>query len=139
VKNERVCVKDLAVVEFSSEFPMNGGYAGYTYGYNRPLLTNRVHDILTAIAFARSHDETKAVHLVGFEKAGPWVALARGLCGDAVARTAVDFDQFRFEKVRTVNDEMMLPGGLKYGGVGGPGAPAAPRRLLVRAHSRPGA
>jgi hypothetical protein len=116
----------------SAKLPaVDAKYAGYTFGYNRPLLANRVHDILTAIAFAKSHEETKTVHLVGFGKAGPWVALARGLCGDAVSRTAVDFDKFRFEKVRTTADAMMLPGGLKYGGLGALTALAAPGELLV--------
>jgi dienelactone hydrolase len=114
--------------------PINDKFAGYTFGYNRPLLANRVHDILTAVAFAKSHDETRTVHLVGFGKAGPWAALARALCRDAVARTAVDFDQFRFEKVRTTSDEMMLPGALKYGGLGALAALAAPGELLVHDH-----
>jgi hypothetical protein len=113
-------------------------FAGYTFGYNRPLLANRIHDILTAVAFAQGHDETKMVHLVGFDKAGPWVGLARGLCGDAVARTAVDFDKFRFEKVRTVNDEMMLPGALKYGGLPALTALAAPGELFVHNHQGTG-
>jgi dienelactone hydrolase len=109
-------------------------YAGYTFGYNRPLLANRVHDILTAVAFAKAHDETKRVHLVGFDKAGPWVALARALCGDAVTRTAVDFDQFRFEKITATSDPMLLPGALKYGGLPALTALAAPGELLVHNH-----
>ncbi len=110
---------------------VDGNFAGYTFGYNRPLLANRVHDILTAIAMAKGREETKKIHLVGFGKAGPWVALARGLCGDAVARTAADFDQFRFERVRTTTDDMMLPGALKYGGLPALAAVAAPGELFV--------
>jgi dienelactone hydrolase len=109
-------------------------YAGYTFGYNRPLLANRVHDILTAVAYARLQDGIKQVHLAGFDQAGAWVALARSLCGDAVARTAVDMDQFRFEKVRTTSDEMMLPGALKYGGLPVLMGLAAPGELLVHNH-----
>ena len=60
-------------------------YAGYFYGYNRSLVAERVHDILTAVAWAKGHDKVKSIHLVGFDKAGPWVVLARGLCGDAVS------------------------------------------------------
>jgi hypothetical protein len=97
--------------------PVNAGYAGFTFGYNRPLLANRVHDILTAVAYARGQDKVKTVHLVGLEKAGPWVVLARVLCGKAVSRTAADCDQFRFDRITTTGDEMMLPGALKYGGL----------------------
>jgi dienelactone hydrolase len=106
-------------------------YAGYYYGYNRPVLANRVHDILTAVAMVKRHEQTKAVELVGWEKAGPWVVLARGLCGDAVARTAADLDGFRFEKVATAYNDMMLPGGLKYGGLPALAALAAPGELYL--------
>jgi len=108
-------------------------YAGFTFGYNRTLLAERVHDILTAIAFAKNHDKVNTVHLVGFDRAGPWVLLARGLCGDAVARTAADLNEFRFDKVRTTTDEMMLPGGLKYG-LPALAALAAPGELYVHHH-----
>jgi dienelactone hydrolase len=106
-------------------------YAGYTFGYNRPLLANRVHDILTAIAYARGHKGVKAVHLVGFEKAGPWVVLARALCGDAVGRTAADLARFDFQSVQTTGDEMMLPGAVKYGGLPAFAALCAPGELYV--------
>ena len=106
-------------------------YAGYTFGYNRPLLANRVHDILTAVAHAKGVKGVKNVDLVGFGKAGPWVALARGLCGDAVARTAADLDQFRFDSILSMNDEMMLPGALKYGGMPALMALAAPNEVYL--------
>jgi hypothetical protein len=113
---------------------VNAQYAGFTFGYNRPPLAQRVHDILTAVAYAGGHEKTKAVHLAGFEKAGPWVLLARGLCGGAVARTAADWDRFRFEKVRSTDDEMMLPGALKYGGLPALAALAAPAELYAHNH-----
>jgi dienelactone hydrolase len=119
--------------EFHGTTPpeVNQTYAGYTFGYNRPLLANRVHDILTAVAYVKSHERVKTVHLVGLEQAGPWVLLARALCGDAVARTASDFARFRFENVRKTTDEMMLPGALKYGGLPAFAALCAPGELFV--------
>jgi len=127
----QVFVRDVAEVTSRDTLPVNEGYAGYTYGYNRPLLAQQVHDILTAVAFAKGFPEMKKVHLVGFDSAGPWVLLARGLCGDAVVRTAADIDGFRFDKVRRVDDEMMLPGALKYGGLPALAALAAPGELLT--------
>jgi hypothetical protein len=109
-------------------------FAGYTFGYNRPLLANRVHDVLTAVAAAREDDQVKTIHLVGFDAAGPWVLLARGLCGDAVDRTAADCNGFRFENVRTTTDDMILPGALKYGGLPALAALAAPGELFVHNH-----
>jgi dienelactone hydrolase len=109
----------------------NAGFAGYNYGYNRTLLAERVHDILTAVAYARRLPGAKRVHLVGFGKAGPWVVLARGLCGDAVERTAADQNQFRFEQVKGTDDEMMQPGALKYGGLPVLAALCAPHELYL--------
>ena len=106
-------------------------YAGYFYGYNRALVAERVHDILTAVAWAKGHDKVKTVHLVGFEQAGPWVVLARGLCGDAVERTAADLNAFRFENVKDFDDDMMLPGALKYGGLVTLASTIAPHELYL--------
>jgi hypothetical protein len=106
-------------------------FAGYTFGYNRPLLAERVHDILTAVHFARRHCGFDEVHLVGFGKAGPWVVLARGLCEDQVARTAADLNQFNFADVASFDDEMMLPGALKYGGLPTLAALCAPHELMI--------
>ena len=91
-------------------YPVNKSFAGYTYGYNRPVFANRVHDILTSVMFARDLGKAKTIHLVGWEGAGPWVAAARALCGDAVARTAIDLNQLRFDKITDVTDDSLLPG-----------------------------
>jgi hypothetical protein len=106
-------------------------YAGFTFCYNRPLLAQRVHDILTAVAFVRGNEKTKQVDLVGWDKAGPWVMLARALCGDAVARTAADVNDFSFNKVMTTGDPMMLPGAVKYGGLYALTGLAAPGELFL--------
>jgi hypothetical protein len=113
-------------------------FAGYTFGYNRPLLSNRVHDILTAVGYAKSLKSVKKVHLLGTGKAGPWVLMARALCGDAVDRCAVDVDGFHFDRVRKTNDEMMLPGALKYGGLPAFAALCAPHDLLLYNHKGTG-
>jgi dienelactone hydrolase len=118
---------------------VNGQYAGYTFGYNRPLLANRLHDILTAILGAPIIGKFDKIHLLGLGEAGPWVLLARAMCGDAITRTAVDADQFDFDQVKTTSDEMMLPGALKYGGLASFAALCAPGELYlhnVRASSR---
>jgi dienelactone hydrolase len=119
--------------ELTPEKPrtVNKRFAGYTFGYNRPLVSQRAHDILTAVAFAGKQEGVKTVHLLGRDKAGPWALLARGLCGGAVARTAADVGHFRFEKGQALDDEMMLPGALKYGGLAGLAGVAAPAELLM--------
>jgi dienelactone hydrolase len=114
----------------AQRWPINKGFAGYTFGYNRPLLAERVHDVLTAVAFAHGRG-AKTIHLLGQGRAGPWVALARGLCGDAVARTAADMNQFRFESILSTEDDMMLPGALKYGGLLTLAGLSAPHELYL--------
>jgi hypothetical protein len=91
-------------------------FAGYNDGYNRTVLANRVRDLLTVVAFAQQLKPT-AIHLVAFDRAGVWALLARGLAGDAIARASIDLGGFDFTQVREPDDEMMLPGGLKYGGL----------------------
>jgi dienelactone hydrolase len=94
-------------------------FAGYVYGYNRTVLANRVHDLLTVITFARTQLRPEKLHLVASGKAGVWSLLARDLAGDAISRAAIDLDGFDFDQVMSTSDEMMLPGALKYGGVYG--------------------
>src|SRR5262249_40852743 len=85
--------------------PVDPKYAGFTFGYNRPVLAHRVGDILSAVAHARDQLKARKIHLVGFDRAGPWAVLARALCGDAVDRCAADLDGFRFEDVTGTADE----------------------------------
>jgi dienelactone hydrolase len=117
---------------------VNEKFAGFTFGYNRPLLAERVRDILTAVAFVRGPLGAKHVHLIGWDAAGPWTLMARALCGDAVDRCAVDVDGFRFDKVTKTNDEMMLPGALKYGGLPAFAALCAPHELYLYNHKGTG-
>jgi hypothetical protein len=118
-----------------TKFPVDRNFAGYTYGYNRPVFANRVHDILTAVAFARDIAKAKTIHLVGWEGAGPWVAAARAVSGDAIARTAIDMNQFRFENIKDVSDENLLPGAVKYGGTAAFLALSAPGEVFAHNHA----
>ena len=104
----------------------------YTFGYNHALFAQRVHDILTVVAFARKMDpKPKSIALVGLKGAGPWVAAAGAQCGDAVERTAVDTSGFRFESILDVHDVNFLPGGAKFGDLPGMLALCAPDKLWL--------
>jgi hypothetical protein len=93
-------------------------YAGFNYGYNRTTLADRAYDLLTIVAFAKTTG-AKRVRLVGLGKAGAWSLVARALAGDAIERAAIDLDGFDFNRVSRTDDEMLLPGALKYGGIMG--------------------
>jgi hypothetical protein len=98
-------------------FQVNKTYAGFTYGYNRSPMADRVHDVLTVIAFANSVVRAKEVALIGSASMGPVAILAKALAGDAVAKLAADRNGFDFAKITKPDDPMMLPGALKYGGL----------------------
>jgi hypothetical protein len=76
----------------------------------------------------------KKVHLVGWGAVGVVAILAKALAGDAVAKTAADFNQFRFEDIKDTADPMILPGAVKYGGLGAFLALCAPGEVLVHNH-----
>jgi dienelactone hydrolase len=90
-------------------------FAGYRYGYNCTLLADRAHDLLTVIAYTKSRSP-KEIALVGTGRAGIWTVLARALADD-VHTAVIDLAGFEFDQVKRADDEMFLPGGLKYGGV----------------------
>jgi len=103
----------------------------FVYGYNRSIFAQRVHDLLTVIRFSQSARNCKTLHLVGWEQGGIWCAAARAMSGDLVAKTALDLNQFRFEDIRTIASDMLLPSIVKFGGVGGLIALCAPHEVLV--------
>jgi dienelactone hydrolase len=99
-------------------------YAGFNYGYNRSVLANRAYDLLTLVAFAKTTGASE-IELVGVGRAGVWALLARALAGSAIARASIDLNAFDFDRVTRLDDEMLLPGALKYGGVMGIAAACA--------------
>ena len=94
--------------------------AVYTFGYNRPLFAQRVHDVLTMLRLVQTdeqHDAEK-VHLVGIGPvAGPIAAAARAVAGGAVDKAAIDTGGFRFASLNRFDDPMFVPGAVKYGDV----------------------
>lgn len=107
-------------------------FAGYTYGYNRPLVVQRVHDVLTLLAFMRHHEQRpKTVELVAFDETAPVAVLALAVARGAVDRAAVDTRGFRFLQVNDYLDASFLPGGAKYGDLPAWLALAAPTPLWL--------
>jgi dienelactone hydrolase len=108
-------------------------FVGYTVGYNHPLFSQRVHDLLTTIAFCRfSKYEPTAVNLIGLGRvAGPVVAAAAFQAGDAVNKVAIGTRGFRFASITDAYDPMLVPGAVKYGDVPGLLALASPHPLWI--------
>jgi hypothetical protein len=116
--------------QHQSKLAVDQKFAGFTYGYNWPLLNQRIEDILTAVRSAQL-TANRPIYLVGFGEAGPWVLLANSVCGDAVKRCAADANHFNFSSITKTDDPMMLPGALKYGGLDCLASLNAPTPLLI--------
>ncbi|MFG0334688.1 MAG: acetylxylan esterase [Maioricimonas sp. JB049] len=107
-------------------------YAGYTYTYNDPLFTQRVHDVLSLLKWIDADDHgTGKVTLVGTGEAGLIVAAAAPFTGKAVDAVAVETNGFRFATLDSFRDRRFVPGVVKYGDLPALLGLAAPRELLV--------
>lgn len=107
-------------------------FAGYTLGYNHPLLAQRVHDVLTVTSSTKHHEQMpERVHLVGVNGAGVIVAVATAVAGSAVSSVAVDTGGYRFGSITEIRDVNLLPGAVKYGDVPAMLALCAPVKLAV--------
>ncbi|EMI22583.1 Acetyl xylan esterase [Rhodopirellula maiorica SM1] len=130
-------MKQTRVVENPREF------AGYTFGYNHALFAQRTHDVLSIVRFLRHADsgpcpnpDLKSVAIAGWHHSGPIAAVAGGIAGDAIDRTAIDTKGFRFGQVLDYRDPMFLPGGAKYLDLPGLIALHAPRPLWLAGESQ---
>lgn len=107
-------------------------FAGYTFGYNRPVFAQRVHDILSVVSFVRNHEYTpKQVALVGLRGVGPLVAAARAQAGNAIDLAAIDTGGFRFASLTDFQDVDYLTGGAKYYDLPGILSLSAPDKLWL--------
>lgn len=90
--------------------------ACYTFGYNLPVFSQRVGDVLTLVSFIRHHpQQPEQVHLVGLGDGALWAAAARAIAGKAVDRLAVDTRGFRFRRINRIDHPHFVPGIVKYG------------------------
>jgi hypothetical protein len=107
-------------------------YAGFTYGYNPPIFSQRVRDILSVVAYLRGGKfGAERVDVVGLAGAGHWVAAARAIAGKGIDRAAIDTAGFRFANLTAYDDADFLPGGAKYDDLPGMIALSAPNPLWL--------
>lgn len=89
--------------------------AAYTFGYNTSVFQQRVHDLLTVIAFVKHHEKaSKEIVLEAAAGAEAWTACAKAVSGDAVQAAPGGAGSFRFASVRDILSPDFVPGGAKY-------------------------
>ena len=76
--------------------------------YNRTDDSNRVQDILTAIAYLESRTDAARVNLVGVGEGGLWSLLARALAPQ-LHRTLVDVSLFSSEEDQAYLEHLYVP------------------------------
>ncbi len=96
--------------------------------FNRTDTALRVQDILTAIAYLKTH--APVVHLVGLGLAGLWALLARGLTSD-VALTIADAARFDYDDDNQWVESLFIPHLRRAGDLRTAAALAAPGRLFI--------
>jgi len=113
-------------------------FLGYTAGYNHPLFSQRVHDVLTAIVATKNHSAApESISLVGLGGAALYAAAAAVQAGDAISKLAISTNGYRFGTITDIRDPLLLPGAVRYGDVPGLLALRVPLPLLVSGETAP--
>jgi dienelactone hydrolase len=98
--------------------------------YNRTAVVERVQDILTAVAYAKTRGDTQRVCLVGTGAAGAWCVLASALA-PADVDVAADLAGLGGDDDARWLADLFTPCLLKAGGIATAVAMASPRRMLI--------
>ncbi len=107
-------VLGIGEMKLPNGYQVNNVYAGYTFGYNRSLLAQRVHDVLTTMCFAQKMGN-KSVSIIGIGELGPVAILTKAAMPLVYLRVAADYNGLDFAKITKTTDPNMLPGAVKYG------------------------
>jgi len=98
--------------------------------YNRTDDSNRIQDILTALAYLEGRRDISEVSLVGLEKAGLWALLARPAAPE-VKRLVADAAQFPADDDQAYLRDLPIPGIRRAGDFRTAVTLAAPGALLL--------
>jgi dienelactone hydrolase len=98
--------------------------------YNKAPAADRMQDLATVLAWARSQPGTRQVNLVGAGRWGPLALLARPAL-EGLGRTVIDLHGFDYGDGAEVPDDLHLPGVLQFGGLPAAAALTAPGPLWI--------
>jgi len=99
--------------------------------YNPALAIDRLQDLATVLAWARSRDGVRQTNLIGQGASGPLVLLALPLF-DGLGRTAIDLHGFDYGTgSRPTPPALHVPGVLQFGGLKTAAALSCPAPLWI--------
>ena len=125
-------IENVTTLKTSRTLQATREVAAYTFGYNYPVSTQRVHDVLSVLSLVSHQDpKPKQIDLVGLAGAGHWAVVACTQARDVVDHLAVDTQGFRFGKIKNLRDPDFAPGLAKYGDLPGLLALVAPTQLWL--------
>ncbi|RYD66464.1 MAG: hypothetical protein EOP84_31185 [Verrucomicrobiaceae bacterium] len=94
--------------------------AAYTFGYNRSVFSQRTHDVLTALRFARTKGKGgQPVGIVALGSTGPIAAAARAIIPESFGVLALESGDFRFLQLTDLHDPSFQPAIARYGDLPG--------------------
>jgi hypothetical protein len=114
-------------------------FAGYTFGYNDPLIVQRAHDVMITLHSLRQMaSDTKSAVLIALDSdTAPVAAMAAAATDQKLLNAlVVDTGGFRFQNVTDIRDPRFLPVTAKYGDLPGFLALNAPRKIFVMGEGR---
>ena len=86
-------------------------------GYNRTVLSEQVHDLLTLIAWARSFPDHRPLNVCSYSSTGAACLLARALAAGSLSHTVIMSDVHDFTSEDDTAGAHSLPHSLRYGGI----------------------
>ena len=90
--------------------------ACFTYGYNHPLMVQRVHDVMSAVVTIKNYKvQPKKLIIAACDGMAAVGALAAATMKDAIDVAVLDTQGFRFAALTDVQDVNFVPGAVKYG------------------------
>ncbi len=106
--------------------------ACFTYGYNHPLVVQRVHDAMSTVAMMKNHEKKpQRIILAASGGMAPVAALAAAAMKDVLDGAVIDTEGFRFASLTDVMDKHYVPGAVKYGDLPGVLAQCDKAKLTV--------
>ena len=130
LSTKNATIRSSAELGYGLPEEFNKKYLGYTYGYNFPVFSQRVQDILTVVAILKKTSPTE-IRLVGRKGVGHIAAAARAVAGEKIDVLEIDTNGFRFANIERLDDPDMLPGAVKFHDLPGLIALSAPYKTIL--------